>query len=128
MTPKKKYRAYRKSDGRVQCVVSTYEAGSTLASVGYLKHVDYHSPDGFEMGYSGSGPSDLALSILCDFLDELHIWKTPASRAGKAYKAFREEFVSSSRDGFEVTGEEIKRFLEEFERGGGTSGDSGRPS
>lgn len=29
-----------------------------------LPHVVRHSPDGFEWGYAGSGPSDLALSIL----------------------------------------------------------------
>lgn len=29
-----------------------------------LPHVVYHSPDGFEWGYAGSGPHDLALSIL----------------------------------------------------------------
>ena len=29
-----------------------------------LRHVVHHSPDGFEWGYDGSGPADLALSIL----------------------------------------------------------------
>lgn len=29
-----------------------------------LSHVARHSPDGFEFGYAGSGPADLALSIL----------------------------------------------------------------
>ncbi|WP_029630202.1 DUF6166 domain-containing protein [Zavarzinella formosa] len=38
-----------------------------------------HSPDGFEFGYSGSGPSQLSLAILADVLrddklaDRLHI-------------------------------------------------------
>ena len=35
-----------------------------------LVHVVHHSPGGYEWGYGGSGPSDLALSILCDFLEE----------------------------------------------------------
>jgi len=35
-----------------------------------LKHVMIHSPDGFEWGYRGSGPADLALSILADFFGE----------------------------------------------------------
>lgn len=34
-----------------------------------LIHVVIHSPDGFECGYGGSGPSDLALSILTDYFD-----------------------------------------------------------
>lgn len=29
-----------------------------------LPHVNLHSPDGFECGYPGSGPADLAASIL----------------------------------------------------------------
>jgi hypothetical protein len=34
-----------------------------------LEHrVRYHSPDGFEWGYGGSGPAELALNILVDAL------------------------------------------------------------
>ena len=33
-----------------------------------LRHVPVHSPTGLETGYGGSGPADLALSILCDYL------------------------------------------------------------
>ncbi|MDD5368960.1 MAG: hypothetical protein PHQ40_07745 [Anaerolineaceae bacterium] len=35
-----------------------------------LHHVILHSPTGFAWGYGGSGPADLALSILCDVLEE----------------------------------------------------------
>lgn len=35
-----------------------------------LKHLMRHSPDGFEYGYGGSGPSDLARSIVGDLLEE----------------------------------------------------------
>jgi hypothetical protein len=35
-----------------------------------LKHVCLHSPDGFEWGYGGSGPADLALSILADLVGD----------------------------------------------------------
>lgn len=35
-----------------------------------LRHVVLHSADGFEWGYAGSGPADLALSILADALGE----------------------------------------------------------
>lgn len=34
-----------------------------------LRHVVHHSPTGFEVGYGGSGPADLALSILHDHLE-----------------------------------------------------------
>lgn len=29
-----------------------------------------HSPDGFEWGYGGSGPAQLALAILCDLIGD----------------------------------------------------------
>ena len=35
-----------------------------------LCHVVHHSPDGFNWGYGGSGPADLALSILAHHFDE----------------------------------------------------------
>jgi hypothetical protein len=34
------------------------------SNVAALPHVERHSPDGFNWGYGGSGPADLALSIL----------------------------------------------------------------
>jgi hypothetical protein len=34
------------------------------AGIAPLPHVERHSPDGFAWGYGGSGPADLALSIL----------------------------------------------------------------
>lgn len=35
-----------------------------------LTHYPYHSPDGYEWEYGGSGPSDLALAILADLFGE----------------------------------------------------------
>lgn len=35
-----------------------------------MPHIIYHSPTGLEYGYGGSGPADLALSILADFFEE----------------------------------------------------------
>ena len=35
-----------------------------------LTHIAYHSPDGFEWGYAGSGPADLALAVLADHFEE----------------------------------------------------------
>lgn len=35
-----------------------------------LQHIVEHSPSGFEWGYIGSGPADLAISILTDYLGD----------------------------------------------------------
>jgi hypothetical protein len=42
-----------------------------------LRHYPYHSPGGFEWGYNGSGPADLARCILLD-----HFGVTPPARNG----------------------------------------------
>jgi len=34
------------------------------------RRLTYHSPDGFEWGYGGSGPSDFALNILSVFIGQ----------------------------------------------------------
>lgn len=46
-----------------------------------------HSPTGFEWGYGGSGPSDLALNILLMFVDE--------ATANRLYQDFKWDFVAT---------------------------------
>jgi len=41
-----------------------------------------HSPDGFNWGYGGSGPAQLALAICCDALND-------DDRAQRIYQAFK---------------------------------------
>jgi hypothetical protein len=55
---------YRGShDGPAGAGAVTFEATDGSAS-GVLRHVVRHSPTGFSWGYSGSGPADLARSLL----------------------------------------------------------------
>ncbi|MBW2560778.1 MAG: hypothetical protein JRE40_07985 [Deltaproteobacteria bacterium] len=68
-----------------------------------LKHVVRHSPDGFQWGYGGSGPSDLALSILTDCLGK--------ELAEKYYQKFKWDFVAKFGDEWEVKEEEIREWL-----------------
>lgn len=65
-----------------------------------LRHVVYHSPDGFEWGYAGSGPSDLALSILADALGERqtddqakHHDVSGCPRSFKLHQDFKRQFI-----------------------------------
>lgn len=46
----------------------------------------WHSPTGFEWGYLGSGPADLALNILLRYLKR--DW------AAKLHQQFKEEFIA----------------------------------
>ncbi len=60
-----------------------------------------HSPDGFQWGYSGSGPAQLALALLADSLgdDEL---------AQRLYQEFKREFVSGWCDRWTVDRQTIR--------------------
>jgi hypothetical protein len=64
----KTYSGRRLPDPHVIVVIEDYE--KRLVYSHPLKHVEHHSPTGFEWGYGGSGPADLALSILTDYFHE----------------------------------------------------------
>lgn len=73
-----------------------------------LVHVIRHSPDGFNFGYNGSGPSDLALSILFDVLNDY-------TQANHLYIQFREAFVSSWKSCFSITEQQVLDWVAEHE-------------
>jgi hypothetical protein len=75
-----------------------------------LKHIVRHSPDGFQMGYGGSGPSDLALSILTDYCMRNNFDENIVE---SMYQDFKVEFVVPAKEELKVTGEEIKNWLNE---------------
>jgi hypothetical protein len=97
---------------RVIVMVGSEDEGTT----GYLyemTHWPFHSPTGFEYGYGGSGPAELARCILIDFYGIV-----PTSRPGStlyenadlpvSYQAFKEDFIAGkSGSMFDITGEEI---------------------
>ena len=74
-----------------------------------LRHRVYHSPTGFNWGYGGSGPADLARSILWDFLG-----KEPSR---ELYMPFKEEFVAGWGDEWEITSDDIEE-RKEWREGG----------
>lgn len=69
-----------------------------------LRHRVCHSPTGFEWGYLGSGPADLALSILWNFLG-----KEPSRIL---YMDFKSRFVSRWKDKWEITSLEIQSWID----------------
>ncbi len=92
---------------------------STVGDREPLTHVSYHSPDGFEWGYGGSGPADLALAILVDLLEEDPKKVLPYALAGKgepsaavhAHQRFKDKFiVGLPRSSWKLTEEELKKW------------------
>lgn len=69
-----------------------------------LQHVVKHSPDGLQWGYGGSGPADLALSILADFFgtDEIppHL-----------YQDFKWSFIAPAKEELHIDGKQIIDWL-----------------
>jgi hypothetical protein len=52
------------------------------------RRITRHSPTGFEWGYGGSGPADLALNILLE-------WGCDRQEADRLYQEFKFDFLAS---------------------------------
>lgn len=95
----KMYMGQRLPSGGVQVVVIHGDGSSEE-----LRHIRYHSPSGFEWGYGGSGPSDLARSILADFAG--------MRVADICYQAFKHEIIANlAHKGFAIPGRNILDWL-----------------
>jgi hypothetical protein len=70
-----------------------------------LKHEVHHSPDGFSWGFPGSGPADLARSLLAD-----HLGFVPHPAI---YQAFKRQYVAHWEEGkpWSITSEQVETFL-----------------
>ncbi len=92
----------RTADGRA--VVHVEEEGSARDLSPRLDIVN-HSPDGFEWGYGGSGPAQLALAILIDCYD--------VDFAVRNYQEFKWKVVSRfPHGGFVWTDLDTKKYAE----------------
>lgn len=85
----KTYRGKRER-GKVWIESAEYEGG--WRDLPLRLDIFNHSPSGFEWGYLGSGPAQLALAILCDYLGE------PQLALG-FYQEFKEDTVARWKDG-----------------------------
>ena len=85
-----------------------------------------HSPAGFDWGYVGSGPAQLACALLLDYTDD-------ESVAQQHYIQFRNKVISQLVcDGpancWHLTGDDIEAALAELEDHYGLTPDGGKPS
>jgi len=79
--------------------------GTSMTDIHGLRHIVRHSPTGMEWGYAGSGPADLALSILVDVFGR-------AELADLYYMEFKFEYVAAWLDDeWVVTSNEIDEWL-----------------
>jgi hypothetical protein len=128
---KKRYHIVRQN-GVVHCFVEHQEAERLLWTRDYaLENIGLHSPDGFEIGYGGSGPSDLALTILCDFYgvaaNKDLFMKFQVSDAMKSvwthHQAVKRAFIQPHQNMVDITSDELMEFIAEEETDVSESGD-----
>jgi len=66
-----------------------------------------HSPDGFNWGYEGSGPAQLALAVLLELV--------PQDRAVELHQAFKREVIASLPEGDVAVSIDLDRWLNQSE-------------
>jgi hypothetical protein len=79
-----------------------------------------HSPTGFEWGYGGSGPAQLALALLLNYFESFH----PDGNVGAAlimYQAFKFKVIGrlpapGAENGWSMTTADIRAFVDEFRK------------
>lgn len=68
-----------------------------------------HSPDGFQVGYTGSGPAQLAFALLYDVTDDL-------DRTYDLYRRFKNDVVADLDDDWALSEEFIEDWVEAEQR------------
>lgn len=94
------YRGYRYQEAGPLVVTKD---GKVL-SPGRSQKIWNHSPDGFQWGYGGSGPAQLALALLLDATDDEKI-------AVYHHQNFKREYVAGWGEDWEMTTEQIQAWL-----------------
>lgn len=82
------------------------------------QRVRNHSPEGFEFGYGGSGPAQLALGILIDYFGHLQIEQRPRRALAKDiavdyYQQFKQQFIAGAQEERTITDEQISEFVKQ---------------
>jgi len=75
-----------------------------ILSPGPSQKIWNHSPDGFQWGYGGSGPAQLALALLLDVTDN-------TETAVKLHQDFKFDLVVQWGDAWAISTEQIQIWL-----------------
>lgn len=108
------YRGQRLSGGRgealgVRVTVTTPDGHERLLSPQPSRKVHDHSPTGFEWGYGGSGPAQLALALVLDATGDAEV-------AERSYQWFKWAAVAMWGDRWQLTAGEILTWLDQWRR------------
>ncbi len=90
------FRGYRKGQQGGGCLVTVREVDGgerVLALPELTRYEGRHSPDGFQWGYGGSGPAELARAILIEAYPGDELVREPG-----CYQAFKFDIIASLKD------------------------------
>lgn len=112
--PETLYRGGRTTDaaGGITTHVAVFERGGVRGRPLALQpsmRLRNHSPTGFEWGYGGSGPSQLALALLLDATGDRDF-------ATRCYHWFKWAVVACWGETWQITAGEIRGWVERWER------------
>lgn len=97
-------KTYQGIRGKSEAVVAVITAG-VRKELNPRLDIRNHSPTGFEWGYGGSGPAQLALAILADYLGD-------DRRAQDLCQNFKVRIVASlDQDSWKLSGADIEAAL-----------------
>lgn len=101
----KMYRGMRSSNGARVWI----EDDNGKSALPLYLNVRSHSPDGFEWGYGGSGPAQLALAICMDTLKNKE-W------ASRVYQEFKHRAIAPIQsEDWSLTEEQVRKVITEIE-------------
>lgn len=107
----KSYHGWRDGDHDAHVVVLGDDKG--VRALPLRLDLDNHSPTGFNWGYGGSGPAQLALALLADALED-------DTLAIVLHQRFKWKYIASIPDtvgGWHMTADEIRAAAKEISKG-----------
>src|SRR5436305_4299702 len=100
------YHGFRTDNG---CAVTVEEDGE-ITGLPLRDDLRNHSPDGFEWGYGGSGPSQLALALAADVLED-------DEKAQDVYQRLKFKLIGGLPDeGWVLTEDRIRTVIDVIRR------------
>jgi len=95
-----------KGIGVFDVILERDSSGNATANIPHA--VERHSPNGFEWGYGGSGPAELALNILSAMIGH------EAAQENGLYQRFKWDFIAHMpMEGGTIREEDIQKWLSE---------------
>lgn len=87
-----------------RCMVRVSNGESFAYDLPQCQYIRNHSPGGFEWGYGGSGPAQLALALVADCWGDQYA-------VPKVYQRVKRSVAKLPHDGWKMTFEELDRLI-----------------